>query len=40
MNSGIFPVLYIGATNMEYEPKDDILTIRKWDELENHILRL
>ena len=39
-NSGIFPVWYIGATNSEYESKDDILTINKWDELENYILRL
>lgn len=39
-NSGIFPVWYIGAMNMKYEPKNDILTISEWAELEKHILRL
>ena len=37
-NSGIFPVWYIGAIDMKYEPKDGILTISEWDELENYIL--
>lgn len=39
-NSGIFPVWYIGAIDMKYEPKDGILTISKWDELEKYILQL
>ena len=37
-NSGIFPVWYIGAIDMKYEPKDGIITISEWDELENYIL--
>ena len=39
-NSGIFPVWYIGAIDKKYEPKDGILTISKWDELEKYILQL
>lgn len=39
-NSGIFPVWYIGAIDMKYEPKDGVLTISKWDELEKYILQL
>ena len=38
--AGIFPVWYIGAIDMKYEPKDDILTIREWTELQNYISAL
>ncbi len=31
--AGLFPVWYIGAIDMKYEPKDDILTIENWKEL-------
>lgn len=31
--AGLFPVWYIGAIDMKYEPKEDILTIDKWNEL-------
>ena len=32
-NAGLFPVWYIGAIDMKYEPKDDVLTIKDWKEL-------
>ena len=31
--AGLFPVWYIGAIDMKYEPNDDILTIERWKEL-------
>ena len=31
--AGLFPVWYIGAIDMKYEPKEDILTIEHWKEL-------
>ena len=31
--AGLFPVWYIGAIDMKYNPKEDILTIEKWKEL-------
>lgn len=32
-NAGLFPVWYIGAIDMKYESKDDVLTIKDWKEL-------
>lgn len=32
-SAGIFPVWYLGAIDMPYEEKDDVLTVRSWDEL-------
>ncbi|MBO5336399.1 MAG: HAD-IIIA family hydrolase [Lachnospiraceae bacterium] len=32
-NAGIFPVWYIGAIDLPYSEKEDVLTIRKWKEL-------
>lgn len=32
-NAGIFPVWYIGAIDLPYSVKEDVLTIRKWKEL-------
>ena len=31
--AGLFPVWYVGAIDMKYEPKEDILTIEHWKEL-------
>ena len=31
--TGIFPVWYIGAIDMKYEPREDVLTIEDWKEL-------
>lgn len=31
--AGLFPVWYIGAIDMKYEPKEDILTIKNWKDL-------
>ena len=31
--AGLFPVWYIGAIDLKYEPKEDILTIEHWKEL-------
>ena len=32
-NAGIFPVWYVGAMDMTYEEKEDVLTIKNWNEL-------
>lgn len=32
-NAGLFPVWYIGAIDSPYEEKEDVLTIRNWNEL-------
>lgn len=34
-NAGIFPVWYIGAIDLPYEEKEDVLTVRSWEELKN-----
>lgn len=31
--AGLFPVWYVGAIDMKYEPKEDVLTIENWKEL-------
>lgn len=31
--AGLFPVWYIGAIDMKYEPREDVLTIEDWKEL-------
>lgn len=31
--AGLFPVWYIGAIDMKYAPRQDVLTIKKWKEL-------
>lgn len=31
--AGLFPVWYIGAIDMKYEPREDVLTIENWKEL-------
>lgn len=31
--AGLFPVWYIGAIDMKYEPRQDVLTIKNWKEL-------
>lgn len=31
--AGLFPVWYIGAMDMKYEPRGDVLTIESWKEL-------
>ncbi len=33
--AGLFPVWYIGAIDMKYEPHKDILTISNWNELKD-----
>ena len=38
--AGLFRVWYIGAIDMKYEPKEDILTIKHWKELINLIEKL
>ena len=37
--AGLFPVWYIGAIDMRYEPKDDVLTIETWKELTELVKR-
>ncbi len=37
-NAGIFPVWYIGAIDLPYEEKDDVLTVRSWAELQDMML--
>jgi len=32
-NAGLFPVWYIGAIDMKYEPHEEVLTIEKWETL-------
>lgn len=39
-NAGIFPVWYLGAIDLPYSEKKDILTIKHWDELREIILKL
>ena len=34
-NAGLFPVWYIGATDVKDEPEESVLTIRHWPELED-----
>lgn len=31
--AGLFPVWYIGAIDMKYEPREDVLTVENWKEL-------
>lgn len=38
--AGLFPVWYIGAIDLKYEPKDDILTIKDWKELAELLTRI
>lgn len=38
--AGLFPVWYIGAIDLPYEEREDILTIRDWRELEKMLLRV
>lgn len=35
--AGLFPVWYIGAIDMKYEPREDILTIEDWKELMDYL---
>lgn len=37
-NAGIYPVWYTGATDVKYEKNEDIMQIKKWDELRQYIL--
>ncbi len=39
-NAGMYPVWYIGAIDLEYSEKENILTIQHWDELKEIILNL
>ena len=39
-NAGITPVWYIGNIDMPYEEKEDVLTIKEWNMLENKIEEL
>lgn len=39
-NAGIMPVWYIGAIDLPYSDKEDVLTIKNWKELHNIILQL
>ena len=39
-NAGMYPVWYIGAIDLEYSEKENILTIKHWDELKEIILKL
>lgn len=32
-NAGLFPVWYLGARHTPAEPKEDVLTVRSWEEL-------
>ena len=36
-NAGIFPVWYVGAKEATYAEKEDVLTIKKWADLQNII---
>ena len=38
--AGLFPVWYVGAIDMKYEPKEDILTIENWKDLKNLLKKL
>ena len=38
--AGLFPVWYIGAIDMKYEPKEDILTIGHWKDLMDLLKKL
>ena len=31
--AGLFPVWYIGAIDLKYEPKEDVLTIENWKDM-------
>ncbi len=35
--AGLFPVWYIGAIDMKYEPREDVLTIEEWGELMDYL---
>lgn len=37
--AGLFPVWYIGAIDMKYEPREDVLTIKKWKELMDVLMK-
>lgn len=36
--AGLFPVWYIGAMDMKYEPREDVLTIGEWKELMDYLV--
>lgn len=36
-NAGIFPVWYVGAKEATYAEKEDVLTIKKWADLQEII---
>ncbi len=37
MEAGLFPVWYIGAIDMKYEPREDVFTVKDWRQLENEL---
>ena len=39
-NAGIFPVWYVGAKEATYAEKEDVLTIKKWADLQDIIITL
>ena len=39
-NAGIFPVWYVGAKDLPYTEKEDVLTIKKWADLKEIVITL
>lgn len=35
--AGLFPIWYIGAIDLKYEPADDVMTIKNWQELKKYM---
>ncbi len=38
--AGLFPVWYIGAIDMKYEPREDVVTVKDWKELRGYFMGL
>ncbi len=34
---GMFPVWYVGAIDLKYEPVESVLTVENWQELKEHL---
>ncbi|MBR4732582.1 MAG: HAD-IIIA family hydrolase [Lachnospiraceae bacterium] len=35
--AGLFPIWYIGSIDLKYEPADDVMTIKSWQELKKYM---
>ncbi len=38
--AGLFPVWYIGAIDMKYEPREDVVTVKEWKGLRDYFIGL